>query len=347
MINKKLMELISSIPKAENHIHLEGSITCELLLRFGKRNNVALPFDDVEGAKKYILANTSSLDTFINVFNLVNSVLFTADDFYELVMDYAQDAARQNIIYRETMISFAVHEKRGVPMETIMEGISKGRKDALEKYGVDIQFVAEVDRAKDGEWSKDFVKKIIEYKESAPIVAVGWELGLEGAEEDNNKAEEFTEAFEMAQQAGFFKTAHCGEAQDAWSVWDAIKHLKVDRIDHGVQAAGDPELVKYLADKKIPLTICPSTNLLCGLYDSFKDHPLGAMRKSGVIVSVNTDDPAYIFDDLNAEYAKVVEAYGYGEDDVIELVRNSFAYSFAGKQYVSSVDDFVAAWKKQ
>jgi adenosine deaminase len=343
MIDSKLMELITSIPKAENHIHLEGAITCELLLCFGKRNNVTLPFDNVIGAKKYILANTSSLDTFINVFNLVNSVLFTADDFYELVMDYAQDAARQNIIYRETMISFAVHEKRGVPMETIMEGISKGRKEALEKYGVNIQFVAEVDRAKDGEWSKDFVRKIIKYKESAPIVAIGWELGLEGAEEDNNKAEEFTEAFDMAQEAGFYKTAHCGEAQEAWSIWDAINHLKVDRIDHGVQAAGDPELVKYLAEKKIPLTVCPSTNLLCGLYDSFKSHPLGALREAGVICSVNTDDPAYIFDDLNAEYAKVAEAYGYEEEEIIQLVRDSFEHSFAGRQYLGNLDSFLAS----
>jgi adenosine deaminase len=346
MLDQRIKELITKIPKAENHIHLEGSITCELLLLFGGRNNIDLPFNDLEGARKYILDNTSSLDTFINVFNLVNSVLCNEDDFYELVMDYAKDANRQNIIYRETMISFAVHESRGIPFEVIINGVSKGRKEALEKYGVDIQFIAEIDRAKDKLWSVDFVNKIKDYKESTPIIAVGWELGLKGAEEDNNTAEEFTKAFKLAKEYGFYKTAHCGEAQGPWSVWDAINHLEVDRIDHGVQASKDKELVDYLADKKIPLTVCPSTNILCSLYQTFKDHPLNELKDGHVIVSINTDDPAYIFDDLISEYIKVAEAYDYSAEDIIELVRNSFEYSFVGKKYLNEVNAFIEKWDK-
>jgi adenosine deaminase len=346
MMNARIKELIQTIPKAENHIHLEGGIQYELILKFAKRNNVELPFTTIEGARDYIVDKTSSLDTFIEVYNLIGSVIRTEEDLYEMVVEHAKDAKRQNIIYRETMISFAVHEEKGLSTETIVKGISEGRKEALEKYGVDIRFIAEVDRSKDGVWSKDYVNRVKPFKDSAPIVGVGWELGLEGHEEDNNLAEEFVEAFKLAKEYGFKTSAHCGEVQGPESIWNVLDNLGVDRIDHGVQANRDDKLVAYLADKKIPLTVCPSTNVICNLFASYEDHPFNALRNKGVAVTLNSDDPAFIVGDLIGEFMHVAEAYEYTEKDIIEIARDSFKYSFAGQKYLEEFDAWAEKWEK-
>jgi adenosine deaminase len=340
-MEERLEKLIRDIPKAENHVHLEGAVKPELILRFAKRNNVQLPFSDEEGAKKYIIDNTQSLDTFINVFNVVNSVLRTEIDFYELVMEFAKDAQKENIIYREAMFNYAVHATKAISLETIMKGLSDARVDALRKYGVDICYIAELDRSKNSEWTCDFIRKISKYKETAPVVAVGWALGLEGAEDKNYKAKEFGEAFALATELGFRKTAHCGEAQGPESVWEVLEHLDIDRIDHGVRASEDEELVKVLAEKDILLAICPSTNIMINLYPDFAHHPLKYFRDSGVAVSVSTDDPGFILDDLTNEYMKVVVALDFTETDVIDLIKNSFKYSFTGTKYLASVDKWL------
>lgn len=353
-MNKVTKELIRRIPKAENHVHLEGAIPIDLILRFGERNKVDLPFFTVEEAKKYIVKSAQSLEDFIVSSNLIGSVIQTEEDFYELVIAFARNARRQNIIYSETMISYAVHEKKGITVESVFDGLTAGREVAYEKYGVDIQFIAELDRAKGEEWSEEFVRKMKCYKDSAPIVAIGWELGIEGKEENNYSAKEHIEVFKLAKEYGFGTTAHCGEMQGPNSVWDAINYLKVDRIDHGVQSIKDKNLVGHLANAGTLLTVCPASNVQAHIYPSLEAHPLKEFIVAGVNVSVNSDDPTYIqigsddvYHGLVDELIGVAEKNHFSDETIIGLVRNSFEYSFAGEKYLDLLDAFVDNWDRK
>jgi adenosine deaminase len=345
MLSDSTKQLLLEIPKAENHVHLEGAITPELILCFAERNQVVIPFVNEEEARQYFRENTKSLDKFINVFNIINAVLCTELDFYELVMEFARTAKKDNIIYREAMFNYAVHEKKGLSLTTIMKALMDARSDALAEYGVDIVYIAELDRAKDSAWTCEYVRKINDYRESGPVPAVGWALGLEGAEDKNYKAEEFKEAFELAREWGFKTTAHCGEAQGPESVWEVLEYMKVDRIDHGVRAAEDDELIDTLARKGLLLAICPSSNVMINLYPDLAHHPIKMLKDRGVKVSISTDDPAVILDSLTNEYIKTAEALDLSEEELIELVRNGFKYSFSGQQYLSQVDAWLAERK--
>ncbi len=341
MLSESTKKLLAEIPKAENHVHLEGAITPELILKFAERNGVEVPFGNEEEAKEYFRENTKSLDKFINVFNVINAVLCTELDFYELVMEFARAAKEDNIIYREAMFNYAVHEKKGLSLTTVMKALTDARIDAMDEYGVDIVYIAELDRAKDSAWTYEYILKINDYKESGPVPAVGWALGLEGAEHKNFKAKEFEEAFELARELGFKTTAHCGEAQGPESVWEVLEYMKVDRIDHGVRASEDDELIDTLARKRILLAICPSSNVMINLYPNLAHHPIKMLKDRGVQVSISTDDPAVIMDSLTSEYVKTAEALELNEEEQIELVRNGFKYSFSGQKYLGLLDEWL------
>ena len=342
-MDTELTRLIQDMPKGENHVHLEGSISPELLLSLGEKNGVTLPFDSEEGANRYIRENTRSLDTFINVFNVVNSVMCGQEDFHQLVVDFAREGARENIVYREAIINFAVHEHRGIDPRQIVRGLASGRQEALEKYGVDLCFIGELDRSVDRYWAEDFVRRMDQYRKEIPLVAIGWALGLKGKEEDNFRAPEHREAFRLAGELGFYRTAHCGEVQGPESVWEVLENLEPDRIDHGVRGSEDPALVAELARRGTLLAVCPSTNVLIGLYPDFASHPVKYLMDQGVRVSVSTDDPAYILTGLSHELTQVALAHDLSREEVIELVRNSFRYSFAGKHHQEKLEH----WLKQ
>jgi adenine deaminase len=335
ILNNELKNLIQNIPKAELHCHIE-SIWPEMVLKLAERNKMIPPFADVDSA---VLAykSISTLDDFLDAWKAAVSVVCTAEDYYDITMEFGRDAKRQNIIYREAMFTYAAaHQNRDIALETVIEGFSAGRKDVLKKYGVDIRFIAEIDRTISPEDSLAFVKSINKYRENLPITAIGLDC-----EEIGYPASIHKEAFNLARELGFNTTAHVSEDVGPESGWDTINKTKVDRFDHGVRSIEDPELVVWLAEHKTLLTVCPLSNLMVGTYPSLEKHPIMELINNGVKVCINSDDPPFIGSDLVETYIAVAETFSLNNQQVIQLVRNAFLYNFSGNEYISKVDDWL------
>jgi adenosine deaminase len=313
----------------------------------GERNKIKLPFSDLDGVEKYIKANAGTLDTFIQAYNVMTTVLCTEEDFFDLVVAFAQDAKRQNIIYRETMISYSCHEVRNIPLEAVVNGIVAGREYAEKNFGVELQFIAALDRAKEEDWCINYLNELKKCKERAPFVAIGWELGIKGDEKNNYKAQEFKKAFKYAKELGFSTTAHCGEVQGPGSVWEVINNLHVNRIEHGNRSIEDGQLVKYLVATNMFLTLCPTSNLNTSIYPCIQEHPKKKLIDHGVAVSINSDDPGVLYTNLINEYKILAEAFNLSAEEIISLVKNGFKYSFRGEKYLEELKNWVNCWKKE
>jgi adenosine deaminase len=342
MINKKTRELIAQMPKAENHVHIEGYMTTGFILRLAKRNHVHLPFTTVPDGDRYIMDSVDSLDKFIIVFNQIVSVLQTEKDFEELVIEFAVDAKRQNILYRETMVSFPVHQQRGIPLEVMAKGLSEGRKVALREYGVEICYLVELDRALKSDSCLELIHSAKKYQDFMP--AVGWELGLE-IESNCYPAKEYIGSFELATELGFYKTAHAGEGDGPKNVWDVIRYLDVDRIDHGVRAVEDESLMEYLAQHNMFLTLCPTSNVACNIFPSLDKVPVRTFMEKGIPFSINTDDPQF-FGDLISEFTRVADTFNLTQEEIISIARNAFSQSIYGQTHLHVFDSWVENWRK-
>lgn len=330
--------MIQEIPKAELHCHID-CVSPEILLRFGKRNNVDLPVSTVEEAKEKLYKSFEDLDEFLEVWLLVMSVIQTEDDYAELVVECAKDAKRQNIIYREGMFTYqAAHESRGIALETVVNGLAKGREMAMEQYGIDIRFIAEIDRTSSSEESTAYVHNISKYRDKLPITAVGLDMHEIGYPAHNHK-----EAFKLAKEYGFNLTAHAFEG-GAEQIWDTLESLDVQRIDHGSQSIEDRKLVKHLAERDLPLTLCPDSDFQLGIHHH-DDHPIRELFDMGVKITINSDDPHFFPSDLIDNYMTVAELYNFTEEELISIVRNGFRYNFSGNEYLEQFDKWVSNWK--
>lgn len=338
MISERMERLIREIPKGENHIHIEGSIPVATALRLAKRNGVALPFSTEEEWPGFALKMISSLEGFMGCDRLVNSVCRNEEDYYEVIYDLGRQAKQQNIIYQEFHLDYPLNEVRGIPMEVVMKGYDAGRKAVLRDFGVDIVYIAGIDRSLPVEQCNAFVKNLENYLDV--VDAVGMDC-----EERNYPCRLFKDAYEMASQMGLFLTAHAGEEggdMDLENIRDALHVLKCRRIDHGVRAIDDPELVKELADRDILLAMCTVSNRR--LFPTPHDHSINALIAAGVPCSISSDDPPYC-GDLLVEYRNVVENLGFDEDKLIAVARNAFKYSIKGQKYLPVFDKWVENWK--
>lgn len=313
---------IEAMPKAENHYHFDGGTYPASALELAKRNNVKIPFSNVEEAEE--LYKFDCLDDFIRTINTVCSVILTAEDFEYLTIEIAKDAKRQNILYREVMFSCGYHEQRGIPFTEIMKGFIAGRRVALKKYGVFLAGIPALDRTMNPEENLAFIDRIVPFREEAGLVAVGLDSTERGYPAHLNAA-----AFARAGELGFGRTAHAGEDDGPSSVADTLDSLGADRIDHGVRAIEDPQLVARLAREKILLTVCPISNVRLKVYPDMARHSFKRLYDAGVPVSVNSDDPPFFQGDLNDNYVSVVEAFGLSMTQLLEIAKNAFLYSFA------------------
>ncbi len=335
-----LKELIAGMPKAENHVHLDGATSPKSALELARRNNAPLPFSTVEEADA--LYRFENLDGFLSIINAVCQVIKTADDFYYLTVELAKDAARQNIRYREIMFSCAYHEARGIPFSAMMEGFIAGRREALDRYDVYFAGIPELDRTMPPEENLAFVDRMAAFREDAALVAVG----LDNAEA-GYPAHKHAAAFKRARELGFGVTAHAGEDCGPDSVIDTLNSLHTKRIDHGVRSVEDPALVKRLAGEKILLTVCPLSNVCLNVYPDIKSHSFKRLYDAGVPVSVNSDDPPFFRSDLNGNFLAVAEAFDLTTEQICEVAKNAFTYSFAPKtligEGVRALDAYFAA----
>ncbi len=317
-----LKEFIQGMPKAENHVHLDGSTSAESALTLSKKNGVPLPFDTVEEAEA--LYRFDDLGGFLRIINAVCQVIQTADDFRFLTVEMAKDAARQNIRYREVMFSCAYHEARGIPFSAMMEGFIAGRREALERYGVLLVGIPELDRTVAPEENLAFVERILPFRDDAALVAVG----LDNAEA-GYPAHRHAAAFARAGELGFGRTAHAGEAYGPVSVTDTLDSLHTTRIDHGIRSIEDPALVERLAREQILLTICPLSNVGLMVYPNMQSHSFKKLFDAGVPVSINSDDPPFFSGDLNANYLAIAETFALTMQQLHEIAANALNYSYA------------------
>ena len=319
-----MAEYIKRIPKAELHIHLEGSISPETALLLADKNKVRLPFTNSTGAKEFFKKKYKDFDEFANVYLTICETLKTAEDFEKVTLDLGADSAKQGIIYREVLFGLSSHEKRGVAWEDIVAGIAAGRVKSKEQYGVEIWFILDISRSIEPDDGVRTVEMAHQVQEKAGIIGIG----LHGPGEKEYPAYRHKPAFDRARQLGFNLVAHAGELAGPESVRDTIASLRVDRIDHGVRSIEDEDLVATLVSMQIPLTVCPLCNIALSVYEDLKSHPIKELMDAGVLITVNSDDPPMVRSNLIDNYMQIAECFSLNIDDIEKLVVNGFQAGF-------------------
>ena len=330
-----ITEYIKKIPKAELHLHIEGTFEPELMFEIAQRNQVKIPYQSVEEVKKAY--QFSCLQDFLDIYYAGASVLLYERDFYDLTMAYFAHCAEENVVHTEIMFDPQTHTKRGVSFETVIKGIQKAREDAQEKYGISSLLIMSYLRHLSEEDAFETLEQSLPYKHLIKAV------GLDSSEKGNPPSK-FQKVFEASIKEGYVPVAHAGEEGPAEYIWEALDLLKIARIDHGNNCLTDEVLVKRLVDEKIALTVCPLSNLELRVVDDLKDHPLKKMLNLGLKATVNSDDPAYFGGYMNANFLQTADALDLTKEDVKTLVKNSFEYSLLSddekQKYLIQVENF-------
>ena len=331
----KITDYIKKIPKAELHLHIEGTFEPELMFEIAQRNKVEIPYQSVEEVKKAY--QFSCLQDFLDIYYAGASVLLYEKDFYDLTMAYFKHCAEENVVHTEIMFDPQTHTKRGVSFETVINGIQKAREDAKEKYEISSLLIMSYLRHLSEEDAFETLEQSLPYKHLIKAV------GLDSSEKGNPPSK-FQKVFEVSIKEGYVPVAHAGEEGPAEYIWEALDLLKIARIDHGNNCLTDEVLVKRLVDDKIALTVCPLSNLELKVVDDLKDHPLKKMLNLGLKATVNSDDPAYFGGYMNANFLRTAEALDLTKEDVKTLVKNSFEYSLLSddekQKYLIQVENF-------
>jgi adenine deaminase len=326
------------MPKAELHIHIEGSLEPELMFALAERNGVALRYASVEEVRRAY--DFSDLQSFLDVYYEATQVLLHEQDFYDLTWAYLRKVADQNVRRAEIFFDPQAHTGRGVPFETVITGIRHAMLDAGQRLGISSALIMCFLRHLSAEEAMETLRSSLPFREW--IVGVGLD-----SSEVGNPPEEFEVVFDEAREHGLLTVAHAGEEGPPEYIWQALDDLKVSRIDHGVRCVEDPKLVERLREEQIPLTVCPLSNVRLRVFDTIRDHDLKRMLDLGLCVTVNSDDPAYFGGYVDENFRAVQEGLGVTRDDIYRLAKNSFQASFldAGeKQRLSNeLDDYFAS----
>ena len=317
--NKILTRFITGIPKAELHIHLEGSIEPEMMFALAEKNKVKLKFKTVEELKNaYVFQD---LRDFLDIYTQGTKVLKKAEDFYEITLAYLRKSFSQNVLHAEIFIDFQTYTRRGMDPAVIMDGTTAAIDAAKKELGISTYLILAFLRHLGAKSAMKTLEEALQYKSQlAGIGLASTEVGY--------PPHLFKEVFEKAAKYGFKTTAHAGEEGPASYVRESIEILKVDRIDHGNKAMDDPQLVKLLIDRQIPLTLCPLSNLALGNVPDLTKHTLKKKLDLGMLVSVNSDDPAYFGGYVNENLIAIAGALNLDYNDIEKLAKNSIISSF-------------------
>ncbi|MFV2117273.1 adenosine deaminase [Streptomyces sp. Act-28] len=332
------MNLPENLPKAELHVHIEGTLEPELAFALAARNGVELPYADTEELRRAY--RFDDLQSFLDLYYELMAVLRTADDFTELADAYLARAAAQGVRHAEIFFDPQAHTARGVPLGTVVEGLAAALDRSEERHGVTTQLIMCFLRDRSAESAKETLDAARPYLRRIAGV------GLDSAEVGHPPAK-FREVYEAAGALGLRKVAHAGEEGPPSYIREALDVLGVERIDHGLRAMEDPELVRRLARDRVPLTLCPLSNVRLRAVDLLEDHPLKAMMDAGLLVTVNSDDPAYFGGYAGETFHAVREALALTEDDLRRLARNSFEAAFLDHdealraRYLAEVDAYT------
>ncbi|MFB8025094.1 MULTISPECIES: adenosine deaminase [unclassified Streptomyces] len=326
------------LPKAELHLHIEGTLEPELAFALAARNGVELPFADTEELRKAYLFE--DLQSFLDLYYALMAVLRTEEDFAELADAYLAHAAAQGVRHAEIFFDPQAHTDRGVPIGTVIEGLGRALDRSEETHGVSTQLIMCFLRDKSAE-------SALETLEAAkPYLRRISGIGLDSAEVGHPPAK-FREVYAAATALGLRKVAHAGEEGPPEYIREALDVLGVERIDHGLRCMEDPELVDRLVSERIPLTLCPLSNVRLRAIDVLEQHPLRAMMDAGLLCTVNSDDPAYFGGYVGDTFHAVHEALGLDQEHLRTLARNSFEAAFLDHdeerraRYLSEVEAYA------
>lgn len=338
-INPELSDFIATMPKAEIHIHLEGSIQPQTVLALAKRHNMldTLPARDLQGIRDWF--TFTDFDHFVDIYFVISDLLRTPEDFATIVYDCGLDMATQNIRYRELTFTPYIHTHllhKDLQIDDLLAGLEEGRQRARKEFGVEMRWIFDVPRnaSFDDERARlDRIpvsatydpapaEKTLEYALLGRSVGVIG-FGLGGNEVDA-PPEPFAHAFASAQAHGLLSLPHAGETMGADSVWGALNTLGAVRLGHGVRAIEDPALLTHLKERQIPLEINPTSNFCLHVYRSLAQHPFPHLDRMGLLVTVNSDDPPLFNTTLNQEYGVLASEFGYDQANLARIARNAF-----------------------
>ncbi len=321
------------LPKAELHLHIEGTLEPELLFELASRNGIPLAYSDVESLRRaYVFGD---LQSFLDVYYQGCAVLVTEADFFDLTTAYLERAAAEGVVHAEIFFDPQTHLARGIPFATVITGIHRALEQGQERLGISWRLIPCFLRHLSAEEAMDTLDQALEFRPW--ITAVGLD-----SSEVGHPPSMFESVFHTAQEEGLLCVAHAGEEGPPSYIWEALDLLGASRIDHGVRCLEDARLVERLRAEQIPLTVCPISNVKLGVFPSLEDHNLSRMLDHGLLATVNSDDPAYFGGYVAENYA----ALELDRERQVELARNSFVASFLPDvdkaDHLRAVDDYAA-----
>ncbi len=310
---------IKGLPKVELHIHIEGSLEPELLFMLAKRNHIELPYDSPESLRKAY--RFDDLQSFLDLYYQGANALVTEQDFYDLTWSYIERCKAQNIIHTEIFFDPQTHTERGIAFDTVVAGIFQALDDASYQFGISSNLIMCFLRHLSEEAAFETLHEAAKHQDK--IVAVGLDSSERG-----HPPEKFARVFKKAREMGFLTVAHAGEEGPAQNIVDAIELLGVSRVDHGVRCSESEELVNRLAESKMPLTVCPLSNIELRVFDSMSEHNIVELLRKGLCVTVNSDDPAYFGGYMTENFLAVQKALPMTKQELVQLTINAIDASF-------------------
>jgi adenosine deaminase len=335
----RLPDLLRAMPKAELHIHIEGSLEPELIFALAQRNGVAMAYQSVaELRSAYAFSN---LQSFLDIYYAGASVLITEQDFYDMAYAYFVRAAADNVVHAELFFDPQTHTARGVRMEVVINGLHRACVDAYAELGVSGSLIMCFLRHLSEPEAFETLEQALPYRDK--IIGIGLDSGEVG-----NPPEKFARVFARCRALGFHLVAHAGEEGPPAYVWTALDLLKVERIDHGVQSSKDAALMQRLAKDRIALTVCPLSNLKLCVFPDLASHNLKQLLDAGLAATLNSDDPAYFGGYMNDNFTQTFAATGLQAQHAYMLARNSFEASFidasAKRRHIDRLDACFATF---
>jgi adenosine deaminase len=329
------MRDLSTLPKVELHLHLEGTLEPETVLELARRNKVELPYADLEDLRgRY---EFTDLQSFLDLLYTNLTSLQTEDDFSDLVTAYVARAAAGGVRHAEAFFDPQPHVARGIPLQRVLDGLASGIAAAERDHGTTVELIACFNRDR----SEDDALAILAALEEAGAPIIG--IGLDSTEVGHPPAK-FRRLYARAGELGLHRVAHAGEEGGAQSVTEALDALHIERVDHGIQAIDDPALMERLARAGTPLTMCPLSNVRLRCVDTLADHPLPAFLEAGVLVTVNSDDPAYFGGYADTNYEALRATFGFSDEVMARLARNSVTASFLSEGRKTGLLSEIDAW---
>jgi len=334
-----LYALLRRMPKAELHIHIEGSLEPELIFKLAQRNGVVLPYASIDALRAaYAFSN---LQSFLDIYYAGASVLLTEQDFFDMAWAYFQRAATDNVVHAELFFDPQTHTDRGVPMQAVVHGLARACRQAQAELGISASLILCFLRHLSEDAAFATLEQALPWRED--IIGVGLD-----SSEMGHPPEKFAQVFARCRELGLRVVAHAGEEGPPAYIWSALDVLKAERIDHGVRCLEDPALVQRLAAERVPLTVCPLSNVKLCVFKTMAGHNLPALLAAGLCATVNSDDPAYFGGYMNDNFIATFEALpALGAAEAYTLASNSFAASFAPAsdkaRWVAALDKAFAA----